>query len=122
MNYITIWKQNCFQMPFAHEKLTIISNFCQIFDNVSHVNRGFQHEEQRPPPYAPSGIYPALPQYPVPQNPQFLDPNPSPPYPSERYSPAQSLHQYAPQTAPVNTFNTTTPGLQRDARLVRKGM
>ncbi|KAK9968576.1 hypothetical protein ABG768_002892 [Culter alburnus] len=97
-----------------------MNNKDTIYDNVSHVNRGFQHEEQRPPPYAPSGIYPALPQYPVPQNPQFLDPNPSPPYPSERYSPAQSLHQYAPQTAPVNTFNTTTPGLQRDARLVRK--
>ncbi|XP_067289686.1 transmembrane protease serine 2 [Pseudorasbora parva] len=92
-----------------------------IYDNVSHVNHGFQHEERRPPPFSPSsGIYPALPQYPGAQNPQVLYPNPSPLYPSERYSPAQTLHQYAPQAAPVITYHTNTPGLPRDARLVHK--
>ncbi|KAK7125540.1 hypothetical protein R3I93_021036 [Phoxinus phoxinus] len=98
-----------------------MTNKDPIYANGSQVNHGFQHEEQRPPPYASSsGINPALPQYPGPQNPQFLYQNPSPPYPSERYSPAQNLHQYEPQTAPVSTYHTTTPGLQRGAKLVHR--
>ncbi|XP_048037470.1 transmembrane protease serine 2-like [Megalobrama amblycephala] len=98
-------------MPMLTLSTTESTNSGHIHDYVFHVNRGFQHEEQRPPPFPPSfGI--TIPRIPVPQNPQFL--NPSPPYPSERCSP-QSLHQYAPQTAPVNTFNMTTPGLQSDA-------
>ncbi|XP_051541620.1 transmembrane protease serine 2-like isoform X2 [Myxocyprinus asiaticus] len=82
-----------------------------IYDNVAHVNYAFQHKEEQPP-YAPSsGMYPALPLYPGQQNPSPLYLNNSPSYPSDRYSPAQSLHQYTPQTAPVNTHSTTTPGL-----------
>ncbi|XP_077051764.1 transmembrane protease serine 2 [Siphateles boraxobius] len=73
-----------------------------ICDNRSHVNHGFQHEDQRPAPYAPSsGINPALPQYPGPQNPQFL---------------YQNRHQCAPRTAPVSTYHTTTPGLHSGAK------
>lgn len=98
-------------------------NFFQIYDNVSHVNYGFQHEEQRPPPYAPpSGINPALPQYPGPQNPQYPYQNSHPPYVSERYSPAQSLHQYTPQAAPVNTHHTLTPEPYLDVNPVHKGI
>uniref|UniRef100_A0A8C2IBP9 Transmembrane serine protease 2 n=1 Tax=Cyprinus carpio TaxID=7962 RepID=A0A8C2IBP9_CYPCA len=71
----------------------------------------------RPPPYAPpSGINPALPQYPGPQNPQHLYQN------SERYSPAQSLHQYTPQTAAVNTHHTVTPGPYLDVNPAHKGI
>ncbi|XP_042588939.1 transmembrane protease serine 2-like isoform X2 [Cyprinus carpio] len=91
------------------------------YDNVSHVNHGFQHEEQRPSPYAPSsGINPILPQYPGPQNPQYVLQNSPQPYFSERYSPGQSLDQYTPQTAPVNTHHTVTPGLYLDVNPVHK--
>ncbi|XP_051980943.1 transmembrane protease serine 2-like [Xyrauchen texanus] len=69
-----------------------------IYDNVAHVNYGFQHEEQRPPQYAPSSDLP----------PQYQ--NTSPSNPSDRYSPAQSLNQYIPQKGPVKTHSTTTPG------------
>ncbi|XP_043085332.1 transmembrane protease serine 2 isoform X2 [Puntigrus tetrazona] len=91
------------------------------YDNVSHVNYAFHHEEQRPPPYAPSsGMNPALPQYPGPQNPQYLHHHSPPPYISERYSPAQSLHQYTPQTAPINTHHTVTPGPYLDVNPLHK--
>ncbi|XP_051973334.1 transmembrane protease serine 2 isoform X2 [Xyrauchen texanus] len=83
-----------------------------IYDNVAHVNYAFQHKEEQPLPYAPSsGMYPALPPYPGQQNPSPLYLNTSPSYPSDRYSPAQGLHQYTPQTAPVNTHSTSTLGL-----------
>ncbi|XP_059401287.1 transmembrane protease serine 2-like [Carassius carassius] len=92
-----------------------------ISDNVSHVNHGFQHEEKRPPPYAPSsGVNPALPQHPGSQNPQYIHQNSPPQNFSERYSPAQSLHQYTPQTAPVNTHHTVTPGLYLEVNPVHK--
>ncbi|XP_073686088.1 transmembrane protease serine 2 [Garra rufa] len=91
------------------------------YDNVSHVNHGFQHEEQRPPPYAPpSRINPALPQYPGPQNTHYPYQISHPPSAVDRYSPAQSLHQYTPQTAPVNTHHTVAPGLYLDVNPVHK--
>ncbi|KAK2870917.1 hypothetical protein QQF64_002016 [Cirrhinus molitorella] len=91
------------------------------YDNVSHVNHGFQHEEQRPLPYAPpSGVNPALPQYPSPQNPQYPYQISHPPHSLDRYSPAQNLHQYTPQTAPVNTHHTVAHGLYLDANPVHK--
>lgn len=91
------------------------------YNNVSHVNYGFQHEEQRPPPFAPpSVINPALPQYHGPQNPQYVYQNSPPQCFSDRYSPAQSLHQFTPQTAPVNTHHTVTPGPYLDVNPVHK--
>lgn len=85
-----------------------------------YVNYGFQHEERRAPPYAPShGMYPTSQQYPGPPNPQYQRTSPS--YPTEIYSPAQSLHQYTPQTAPVNTHYTATPALYHGATPVHKG-
>ncbi|XP_057177325.1 transmembrane protease serine 2 isoform X1 [Triplophysa rosa] len=87
-----------------------------------YVNYGFQHEERRAPPYAPShGMYPTSQQYPGPPNPPPQYQSNSPSYPSEIYSPAQSLHQYTPQTAPVNTHYTATPALHHAATPVHKG-
>ncbi|XP_052423201.1 transmembrane protease serine 2 isoform X3 [Carassius gibelio] len=87
----------------------------KTYDSLSQLNYGFQHEEQQAHPYLPpSGIYPALPQYPGPQNPQHLYQN------SEKYSPAQNLHQYTPQAAPVNTHHTFTSGLYLDVNPVHK--
>lgn len=85
-----------------------------------YVNYGFQHEERRPSPYAP-GMYPALQQYPGPQIPPSQYQSTSPSYPSERYSPAQNLHQYTPQPAPVNTHYTATPAFHQSAHPVHKG-
>lgn len=48
-------------------------------------NRGFQHEQTRPPPYDQRGIYPQLPQEP----PNYV--------------------AFAPQT--INTHQTSTPGI-----------
>ncbi|XP_077403620.1 transmembrane protease serine 2 isoform X3 [Vanacampus margaritifer] len=52
-------------------------------ENASTYNIGFQHEEGRPPPFAPQAIYPTLPQ-PTPSNVVFA-------------------------TKPINTHQTTTP-------------
>lgn len=95
-----------------------------MYANASHVNHGFQHEERRPPPYAPSsGLYPALPQYHGHQNVASQYQIASPSYPSERYPTAQTqnLHHYTPQTASVNTHHTTTPASHYSAPPVHKG-
>ncbi|KAL0182988.1 hypothetical protein M9458_022363, partial [Cirrhinus mrigala] len=57
---------------------------------------------------------------PDPQNPRYPYQNAPPLYPSDRFSPAQSLHQYTPQTAPVNTHHTAARGLYLDANPVHK--
>ncbi|KAL7848373.1 hypothetical protein AOLI_G00230910 [Acnodon oligacanthus] len=52
-------------------------------ENRSHLNHGFQHEDDRPPPYVPTyypGAYPTIPQYPT------------------------------TQPTPINTHNTVTAG------------